>query len=953
MLRTRPDPLTAMEASGQFSLAQFFKDLGYYGLLLLSALARRVDIYDVAFVALSGVLFIITWKAVGSISGVLGVDIGNYLLTMRQVFGDDPTGLGLLRPPLIAVPLKLFTALMPLVTATRAAAVAVWLLMGFTGYRLIRALVGKDTVAGVVSLFGGLGYLLGHMFATMLVFGWVSFLGMALIPLVAMAVMRGVQDGGKRWMLLLAVTATLVLGTHQFTAVLVVLWLGLFGAGALLLRERVAVLFLAKSAVLAALLSLPLVPIYNALRAGTDSRFTSLGFQGIGGLWASLAWFYREPGIWFWLTAMGLALLGAVAIARDGERPAGRLHAWLLCSLLLVPLLLNAVSDSMGQRALYYSYLPIWALGSVAAAAGIQQFATAPALATQQGILLLGLAVGAVGTVVLTGFRSDFFVQLGNAMRFYNMVEARHIEAAWLMAANTPPDARAIAFPFGLGWWIEGAAGRDTWEVGRFGNKAQNQQSAMAERVLIGNYSISNGYLVAGDSYPDPAPGTPQVWVTLPGGERAPYLYLDDSEAAISVLEYGIAERRFSLGQMARDVEAASASGTPRLIKWFSAGGLMGSQTTDLAAGGYQWSVTYSFQDGGQPVVAFTLPVHLENVVEVTPLEEPHAFRVMHRAREHSGQTYETISVLRLEATGASLESALGNPRPRGGLSDQPVQATLRPSASQFSLSVKGRVESIRTQSGQALPLDIRLPPEPAYAEARALAQENRITHVVVDRRPFHRLDPLSISTLKRLDASPAFDLVYLQDDIAVYALDSSAFEANEALARTASVPPPLQRSELAILDASLWTGLRASSIQPGPAEGVSSAVVSAQVQMEASKWGGLIFTAPAPADWSGLEWIMASFRWQSLLGIQTLSLALEDAEGRRWAWQRQASGLVFGDNGWQRWDIRRGDATRKDNGFDFSRVVRVHISALGEATASPSVNRLEVASIGYLHPQR
>ncbi len=554
--------------------------------------------------------------------------------------------------------------------------------------------------------------------------------------------------------------------------------------------------------------------------------------------------------------------------------------------------------------------------------------------------------------MVLTGFREDFFVQLGNAMRFYNMVEGRHIEAARHIAANTPPDARAIAFPFGLGWWIEGAAGRDAFETGRFGNKAQNQQSAIAERVLIGNYSISNGYFVAGDSYPDPAPGTPQVWVTLPGGERAPYLYLDDSEAVITVLEQDIAERKFSLGQMAREVGAPSAAGTPRLTRRFSAGGLSGSQTTALPVGSYQWSVTYSFQGGEQPVTAFTLPVHLESVAEVTPLEEPHAFRAMHRAREHSGQAYEVVSVLRLEATGASLESALGRPVTRGTLIlDQPVQVTLRPVASQFTLTVRGSVEAIRTPSGQALPLDTRLLPDPAYAEARALVEENGITHVVVDRRPFHRLDPLSLSTLRRLDASPAFVLVHLQDDIAVYEVNSGAFEANEALARTASVPPPLLRGELDIGDARQWTGLRASGIRPGAAEG--GVAVSAGVQMEASKWGGLIFTAPAPADWSGLEWITARFRWQSLQGIQTLSLALEDAEGRRWAWQRQASGLVFSEDGWQRWDLRRESATRKDNGFDFSRVARVHISALGDATALPSLSRLEVASIGFLHPQR
>ena len=116
-------------------------------------LRSHLDRYDIAFVVLMTLLFALAFRTIASQPSVPGADIGNYLLTMRQVFGDDPTGLGLQRPPLIAVPLKIAPTLLPLIIATKVVAMLVWLFAGFTGYLLIKKITGGGVVGNLPTCF--------------------------------------------------------------------------------------------------------------------------------------------------------------------------------------------------------------------------------------------------------------------------------------------------------------------------------------------------------------------------------------------------------------------------------------------------------------------------------------------------------------------------------------------------------------------------------------------------------------------------------------------------------------------------------------------------------------------------------------------------------------------------------------------------------------------------------
>ena len=68
----------------------------------------------------------------------MGPDIANYLSTMHTVFGEAPSGVGLDRPPFIALPLKLFTLVLGDLTGVKVLGLLTSVLIGVPVYLLAR-----------------------------------------------------------------------------------------------------------------------------------------------------------------------------------------------------------------------------------------------------------------------------------------------------------------------------------------------------------------------------------------------------------------------------------------------------------------------------------------------------------------------------------------------------------------------------------------------------------------------------------------------------------------------------------------------------------------------------------------------------------------------------------------------------------------------------------------------
>ena len=342
------------------------------------------------------VLFLIAWQRVSAHPGLLGADIGNYLLTERKVFEGDPTGLGFLRPPLVAIPIWIATALLELETATKALAVLAWLATGIPVYVLMRRLTGRDGVGGLIAAFAAVAYLLSTPFAGMLVWGWITFLALALalVPLVALPLLGDL--GRREWgrIVLLATVLMLVAATHQVTTLFVAVWLLLAGGGLVLIEDRRALWLLARAVPVTLLLSIWLVPLYLQVGGGAEGSFLGTGLRGWSELSVGFRFFFRDPHAGFWLALVVLATVEMLRRIAFAGSPEDRRSGVLLGSMLLASLGLFAVDGDLAPRMPYYAALPIWAL-SASALAGALRFAGRRAWLAMPagGLAMIGLAV--------------------------------------------------------------------------------------------------------------------------------------------------------------------------------------------------------------------------------------------------------------------------------------------------------------------------------------------------------------------------------------------------------------------------------------------------------------------------------------------------------------------------------------------------------------------------------
>ena len=588
--------------------------------------------------------------------------------------------------------------------------------------------------------------------------------------------------------------------------------------------------------------------------------------------------FFRDPHAGFWLALVVLATVEMLRRIAFAGSPEDRRSGVLLGSMLLASLGLFAVDGDLAPRMPYYAALPIWALSASALAGALRLAGRRAWLAMPAG----GLAM--IGLAVLAGLLTvRFDERLEGSLSFFSFIEPRHVAAADFAESETASDDRFVVYPFSFGWWLEGAAGRDAYEVGRFGNTEQSRQSSVAEQILAGDHVLSNGVLLIGDAFPLDVAGTPQIWLTLPDrGERLPLVLFDD--AATQLLAFdgaGVLQPRM-LTHFDRELAIVEEPGLLRLEKTFADADLSVTQRTEVARGRYAWSVHYRASDPSRAVSRLSIPLAFAYASEVE-IDEAGRLLVRHDLREHSGLRYEALVELRLTGRNAVVSVAAEATPAAPGSGERNVTVAIEPWASEFGVSLDFRVLSLRLLSEvrpRTFALETLVEATLAYTRADELAGADSIDFVALDLQP----SPVWLPALPdaidaRLRASPAFELAHEREGIVFFRVQKTPWVVDFASAAEA----PGYAEVEGFKDRARWFGPGVSDVTIEELEvlGRSRTVVSGEVAHRPEQWSGFVLKTPS-LDWTGSDDFAFQFRWGSLVGLEDLAVGFVDDEDRR-----------------------------------------------------------------------
>ena len=115
----------------------------------------------------------------------LSGDPANYLSTMNGVFWGDETGLGLARPPLIAIPMKVFTTLFGVLSGIKVLGVLAAVSIGIPFYLLARRFS-----SGYIAVMTTLLFVFSSPYSDMVAWGFLMFFGLFFIFLTIHLVLR-------------------------------------------------------------------------------------------------------------------------------------------------------------------------------------------------------------------------------------------------------------------------------------------------------------------------------------------------------------------------------------------------------------------------------------------------------------------------------------------------------------------------------------------------------------------------------------------------------------------------------------------------------------------------------------------------------------------------------------------------------------------------------------------
>ncbi len=683
----------------------------------------------------------------------MGPDIANYLNTMNTFFGHDVTGTGLLRPPLIALPLKAFTLVFGNLNGAKLLGVSISVAMGLPFYLIARRVSHRWIAVAVTIMF-----VLTPAYANMLSWGYITMFGISFTLLAVYFFLAILESPTKRNVMLAGLCTSLVFGFHQLTAAFfVLLFVLLFVTLLLLNRDQLRKNLIPFSAgvAVAAILSIPYVPVYIHLLQMQSSEGGSTALSTTPFVqFASEVWFMP----WVWAAVIGIVIaLASTARLRRYDRS----MAILLTVLLVLPLALMIFTlpppfVELNRRAHYFLHVSIWALigfllsclWSWRVPISSTLLRNLPRLATI--VLVASLLIS--GVIVSQR-------ELRGGLEFYGYLDDARWNAVKWTKLHTPEDAIVAAYPENFGWWIEGAAARTVFEVtarDMEANTVERQRALIAEQMLSRNRGLDNGYIRIATSYPyTNAPGNPVIGVYV-GGKYQDLLMFNDGQIGVRMAAGDSLEMN-SATSKGFGIRGDSASMQTVISYHFHEATI--TQTVTLEEDSQTAIVTYAIQGNGQAVTRLEVPLFFcyePKSVSANP-EDGHIEVVQELETPFHGVVPIT-TWLSVDAVGATFDTP--------EIQEGQVPLAFDIQSANASVTLAFDISTTQRSNDEQVT---------AY-EVPQLIEDNGIGYLAIDLKPDSPLwSDLPLGLEQWLDSCPYYSLVHSEGSIRIYRVDTSA----------------------------------------------------------------------------------------------------------------------------------------------------------------------------------
>jgi hypothetical protein len=679
-------------------------------------------------------------------------DSKNYLATMNQVWGEDFTGYGLDRPPLITVPLKLAAVVLGPIAGSQVVGALISVLIAIPFWSIARRLAAPWPAALGTLLFAS-----SPMYSEMLAWGYITFFGILFSLSSFYYIIRAIEAPRPDRLLLAGLMASLVMGFHQTSLVvmmlIVALWLALLVLPGGPPRRR-AMATVATVAIIGLILALPYFPSYfSQANKLSTSYVTSLGqLRSLGQIVErSLYFFGRHAPLW--ALAVPLMGLGIAFLAGKGQR----LWAALAAAILAVALVLNLFDAAdPADRSAYLAFSGLWLL----ATAGIEWLRRATA-----GRRVWANAALA-GLIAYAGY-AEYAANapLSALARYYDSMDAGQVAAAeWIGAVDIAPRAGIATHPGGFADWIRGLAGRNAYGTvapirGAWVQQTEQAQAAIA--VLSGHEALDNGNLHVATGYPAVA----TQWLMLStyvlsygsGQTTCDVLLLDENRAAITYQADGTEQTVTFADALAVESHIEEAEDRISLITHYQFADFTIERMVRLKYGERKLALKYEFEGDGVEFESLSMPLRIPtgraDVKETAAgvnLTQKHTF----------GNTTCQVAVDESDISGWSTDLEGYDTSGRLVLEFDAPNPDAR-----FNVNVKTPYSVI----------DAAL----RHDDTPAILQAQDIRFVAFDQTPpSEAIDPLSSAVFDWVDAAPYYFPIYRQDDVYVYRVLSDAEQA-------------------------------------------------------------------------------------------------------------------------------------------------------------------------------
>ncbi len=678
----------------------------------------------------------------------MGPDIANYLTTMNTLFGQDVTGLGLLRPPLIAIPLKLFTLAFGDLTGVRILGILISVAIGMPFYWLAKRISHPWIAVATTTLF-----VLTPAYSKMLTWGYITMTAIFSILLFLHFFISVLEKPSKFNIILAGVAFSLVAGFHQlsfafflFLLLVLIIALALFSRQSLLRNPGPVLASLA----IGGILSIPYVPVYVRLlgmqQAGAPS--SSISIAPLVDLGFHLLYLPVLLGI---VLGIALTIIGLFWLWHKDKNRAIVVGTVFLFSLVLSLFLLPPPFAELNRRADFFMYIPIWLIAGVILS-HLWSWQS-PHLSGLLRWLPKVITVTAIIALLSSGIVMSQR-EIRNGLDFYGYLDDTRWDAVQWVRLNTPEDAVIAAYPENLAWWIEAEAKRTV-----FGVTARHmapyaimqERSLIAERMLSRNQGIENGNLRLANCYPySGAPGNPVIGAYV-GGFYQDLLIFDDTQNHLEIE-----------GKDARSMHDAPKKiviDPMQMVTSYQIYDARVIQTARLDRGSQSATIIYSIQRYGLARTSLDIPLLFcfqPESVSVNP--DDHSIEIVQEIKTPFEGIVSVTTHLSLEATGATLRMA-------DAQTDRiPLWLDIEDNEAMLTFTFAITTPHQRSNA------------EVLHYEVTQLITDHSVDYIAVDLKPDSQIWPdLPPATEIWLNNCPYYSLVYSEGNVRVYQIDLSA----------------------------------------------------------------------------------------------------------------------------------------------------------------------------------